>query len=222
MGFQAPAKTTGFTGGSKATQRGMKVGNAVRSNPGRAGATLFGTGVLGGAAVAGVHKSFADEVREELSKALTEVERDEVVSKALGQVDELSKRLEKAEEIAKSERQLRLEAEYYEVAKGYNVPVDPAELAPALLALGELEEAGVIPAEYNQVIHKALSSAGDALFQEVGYIGADNPDVMGQIDAFIDEGISKAEGVSKADAMVDFFAHNPAAYDEYLASRRNV
>lgn len=163
-----------------------------------------------------VGKSFADDIREELSKAFTDIERDEVISKALGTVDALSKRLEEAEAIAKSERDLRLLGEYEEVAKSYNVPVDPQELAPVLMRMSD-----TMSYEDCATIHKALTSAGSAIFDEVGFIGGgDNVDVMSQVSAFLDEGISKSEsGISKADAMADFFSSNPDAYDQYRSER---
>jgi hypothetical protein len=165
-----------------------------------------------------VGKSFADEVREELSKAFTDIDRDEVIAKALGTVEVLSKRLEQAEVIAKSERDLRLLGDYTEVAKSYNVPIDPSDLAPVLMRMAD-----TMSYDDCAVIHKALTSAGAALYDEVGFIGGgDNNDVMSQVSAFLDEGISKSDGsVNKAAAMTDFFATNPAAYDEYLADLRN-
>jgi hypothetical protein len=159
--------------------------------------------------------SFADEVRHELSKAFTDIERDEVIAKALGQVDYLSQRLEQAEVIAKSERDLRLLGEYVEVAKSYNVPIDERELGPVLMRMAD-----TMSYDDCAVIHKALTTAGRTIFDEVGFIGGgDNVDVMSQVSAFLDEQVSKAD-VSKSEAMEDFFRTNPAAYDEYLADQR--
>jgi hypothetical protein len=165
-----------------------------------------------------VGKSFADEVREELSKAFTDIDRDEIVAKALGKVDVLSKRLEQAEVIAKSERDLRLLGEYTEVAKSYNVPIDPSDLAPVLMRMAD-----TMSYDDCAVIHKALTSAGAALFDEVGFIGGgDNNDVMAQVSAFLDQDVSKSDSsVSKSAAMSEFFSNNPAAYDEYLADMRS-
>jgi hypothetical protein len=163
-----------------------------------------------------VGKSFAEDVREELSKAFTSIERDEVISKAMAKVEALEARAAAAEAIAKSERDLRLMGEYVEVAKSYNVPVDPQELGPVLMRMAD-----TMSYEDCSVIHKALTSAGSALFDEVGFVGGgDNNDVMSQVNAFLEEGVSKSEGVSKAAAMEEFFANNPAAYDEYLSDRR--
>lgn len=187
-----------------------------------AGGSALVTGAAGGAVAQnqfGKSASFADEIRESLSKALGDAERDEVISKAMEQVQVLSESLQVAEEIAKSERDLRLTREYIEVAKAYNVPVDANDLGPVLMRMAE-----VLPDEDLAVIHKALSSAGEMIFDEIGYIGGgDNVDVLSQVDNIIDGAIQKnAEGanISKAEAMADFFASNPAAYDEYLADKR--
>lgn len=162
-----------------------------------------------------VGKNFADEIRTELSKAFSDVERDDVISKAMARVAELEARASVAEEIAKSERNLRLLGEYTEVAKGYNIPVDPQELAPVLMRMSE-----TMSFEDCSVIHKALSNAGSRIFDEVGYIGGgDNLDIMSQVSAFLDEGVSKSESVSKADQVEDFFRNNPSAYDQYRAEQ---
>ena len=139
-----------------------------------------------------------------------------VISKAMGKVAELESRATAAEEIAKSERNLRLLGEYTEVAKSYNIPVDPATLAPVLMRMSE-----TMSYEDCSVIHKALTTAGSTLFEEVGYIGGgDNNDVMSQVSAFLDEGIAKSDAtVSKAAAMEEFFSTNPDAYDQYRAER---
>ncbi len=161
-----------------------------------------------------VKKSFADELREELSKSFTDDDRDEVIAKAMGQVDEMAASLAEAEEIAKSERDLRLTREYEEVAKNYNLPVEPSQLAPVLMAIAE-----TLPYEYGEVIHKALSAAGEILFEEMGTQGyASNNDVLSSVDAYIDENIAKAD-ISKAQAVEAVFAENPNAYDEYMATR---
>jgi hypothetical protein len=164
-----------------------------------------------------VGKSLADAIREDLSKAVSDSQRDEVISKALAEVDTLKHQLSRSEEIAKSERDLRLTREYIEVAKGYNVPIASEELGPVLMRMAESmsnEDCGVI--------HKALTSSGAALFDEVGYVGkSDNVDPFEQIDEYLDQQVSKSDSkVSKADAMTEFFADNPSAYDEYLANRR--
>lgn len=177
-------------------------------------AGLGGASVAGAGGYAAMKKSFSDELREELSKSLSDIERDEVISKAFSQVEAMAESLAEAEEIAKSERDLRLLAEYEEVAKSYNVPVDPAELAPVLYTIAE-----VLPYEYGEVIHKALSAAGSMIFEEVGFEGAAaNNDVLYAVDQFIEENVSKSE-ISKAEAVSAVFDANPDAYDQYMATR---
>ena len=162
----------------------------------------------------GVKKSFADELREELSKSYSDADRDEVIAKALAEVDEMASFAAEAEEVAKSERDLRLTREYEDVAKSYNLPVDESELAPVLMAIAE-----ELPYEYGEVIHKALSAAGEIIFDEIGTEGyATNNDVLNAVDYYIDQNISKAD-ISKAEAVEAVFDENPGAYDEYMATR---
>ena len=117
-------------------------------------------------------------------------------------------------EIAKSERDLRLVREYEEVAKSYNLPIPSDELGPVLMAIAE-----ELPYEYGEVIHKALSAAGEIIFEEYGTEGAgSNNDVLTAVDAYIDENVSKSD-ISKAEAVEAVFDANPGAYDEYMATR---
>lgn len=164
-----------------------------------------------------VGKSFADDIREELSKALTDIDRDDVIAKALGEVSKAEARANEAEQIAKAERTLRLEREYISKAAEYNVPIAPEELGPVLMRMAD-------SMSYDDcaVIHKALTAAGEIIWEEVGYQGlSDNSDVFSQVDALAGEFVSKADGnVSKHAAVADLFATNPRAYDEYLSQKR--
>lgn len=164
-------------------------------------------------------KSFGEELREELAKAFSDDDRDEVISKALGRLDEIEKAQKKAEEIAKAERDLRLTREYVEVAKSYNLPVAGEELGPVLYRMAE-----TMSYEDCAVIAKCLESAGEILFQELGFQGGgENGDVMDFIQAQAVEIGKSAEGFNgqpspqHLNAVLD---SNPQAYDEYLASQR--
>ena len=210
------SETSGFDG-----KTGRDYSQAVITGPSanwkNIGTDAGAATVAGGASAYGykkVKKSFADELREELSKSYTDADRDEVIAKAMGQVEDMAASLAEAEEIAKSERDLRLTREYEEVAKNYNLPVEPSELAPVLMAIAES-----LPYEYGEVIHKALSAAGEIIFEEMGTQGyATNNDVLTSVDAYIDQNIAKAD-ISKAQAVEAVFAENPNAYDEYMATR---
>lgn len=165
----------------------------------------------------GVGKSFADDIRDELSKALTDIDRDDVIAKALGEVSKAEARAYEAESIAKAERTLRLEREYISKAAEYNVPIAPEDLGPVLMRMAD-----TMSYEDCAVIHKALTASGEILWEEVGYQGlSDNSDVFSQVDALAGEFVSKADsGISKHAAVADLFSHNPRAYDEYLAEKR--
>lgn len=157
-------------------------------------------------------RGFADDIREQLSKAFSDDERDEVLSKAFSRIDEIQKRYEQAESIAKAERDLRLTREYIAKAAEYNLPVDPTELGPVLYRMAE-----TMSYDDCAVIAKCLESTGEILFTELGFQGGgDNGDVMDLVQAQAIE-IGKAatpENISKV------FDENPAAYDEYLSAQR--
>ncbi len=200
------------------TKGGQKIGSGISWLGKNKKPLALGAGVGAGGTYAlkknDDGKTFAEELREELSKSLTDIERDEVISKAFAQVEEMQQSLAQAEEIAKSERDLRLVREYEEVAKSYNLPIPSDELAPVLMAIAE-----ELPYEYGEVIHKALSAAGEIIFEEYGTEGAgSNNDVLTAVDAYIDENVSKSD-ISKAEAVEAVFDANPGAYDEYMATR---
>ena len=164
----------------------------------------------------GVRKSFdfADEVREELSKALTDRDREEVITKALGRVDEMAQEMEIAKALAEEERELRIEREYTEIAKSYNLPFADEDLGRVLMHAAE-----ALPDEDNAIIHKAFAAAGEAVFEEYGLVGGgDNADVYSQVEAAIDGMVTKS-GVTREEALAEFFYENPGAYDEYLSER---
>jgi hypothetical protein len=165
-----------------------------------------------------VGKSFGDTVREELSKALTDIERDDVIAKAADEISKAEARASAAEQIAKAERDLRLTREYVSKAEEYNVPIDPVELGPVLMRM-----ASTMSYDDCAVIHKALSAAGEALFEELGYQGmASHNDVISEVDAYASALVAKSDTtVSKFSAQADVFASNPALYDEYMATRHS-
>lgn len=160
-----------------------------------------------------VGKSFSEELSASISKAVSDRDRDAVISKAQKEIQFMNEKVQAAEEIAKAERDLRLIREYEEVAKSYNLPVSSEDLAPALMAIAEY-----LPYEVGEVIHKALTAAGN-IFDEVGTSGgASNNDVLSQVDAYIESNISKSD-ITKAEAVEAIFDANPSAYDEYMRTR---
>lgn len=165
--------------------------------------------------LAPVGKSLSQQVREDLSKAFSEVERDDVISKAMDEISKADQRAQAAELIAKSERDLRLTREYISKAADYGVAgVTPEELGPVLMRAAE-----TLPYEDCVVLHKAFNSAGEA-FAELGFTGgADGGnDPFAIVDQLIGSDVSKAaDGVTRDAAIAKAFADNPHAYDEYRA-----
>lgn len=169
-----------------------------------------------------VGKSLAEQVREDLSKALGDVERDDVIAKAMDQISKAEERANAAEKIASSERELRLTREYISKAQEYDVPgVTAQELGPVLMHAAE-------SLSYDDcvVLNKAFTSAG-AAFAELGATGgAANHDAFGAVEALLssDEELSKAltaHGANKHDVITKAFEDDPDAYDRYLAERQS-
>lgn len=160
---------------------------------------------------------FTKQVMEELSKAFSDDDRDKVIAKALGRVDEIQKALDRQAEIAKSERDLRLTREYISKAAEYDVPVDPKDLGPVLYRMAEQ-----MSYEDCSVIAKCLETANQGIFEETGYRGGGaNNDVMEMVEAYASEEIAKAADKPGMPQMVArVFDENPAAYDEFLAAQR--
>lgn len=153
---------------------------------------------------------YAAQVLEELSKAYSDDERDAVLSKAFGRFEELEGKLTKYEELAKSERDLRLTREYISKAAEYNVPVDAAELGPVLYRMAE-----TMSYDDCKVIAKCLEASGEMLFEEYGNLGGgDNRDIMSEVNARAVE-----IGKSDPDTISGIFDESPEAYDQYLRER---
>jgi hypothetical protein len=161
--------------------------------------------------------SFSAQVMEELSKAFSDDDRDAIIAKALGRVDELEQAQAHSELIAKSERDLRLTREYVSKAAEYNLPVSPDELGPVLYRMAE-----TMSYDDCAVIAKCLETAGAIIFEEVGYQGGgDNADIYSQVEAHAHDVFGKAEDFNPATAVNKVFDMNPDAYDEYLLAQRN-
>jgi hypothetical protein len=161
--------------------------------------------------------SFTAEVMEELSKAFSDKDRDAVIAKALGRVEEIQGQFEEVAKAAQAERDLRLTREYISKAADYNLPVAPDELGPVLYRMAE-----TMSYDDCAVIAKCLETAGNILFEETGYTGGgDNADIYSQVSAHAHEAFGKSEDYSEPQAINKVFDMNPDAYDEYLLSQRN-
>lgn len=157
--------------------------------------------------------SFTDEIREEISKAFSGTGQNqdavkELFSKAAAEIDSLRQRAASAEEIAKSERDLRMTDAYISKAASYNLPIGADELGPVLYRMAES-----MSYEDCSVINKCLTAAGATIFAEIGSVGGgDNEDILTQV--------SKAAADGGVD-MVEVLDANPDAYSAYLADQRH-
>ena len=196
--------------------KGLNTANrSLMNHPG-----TYAAGAAGAGAGYGAHKwkggksaSFADEVREELSKSLTDKDRDEVISKALGRMEEMDEIAKSALQAATDERDLRLHREYTEIAKSYNLPVEDEALGTALMHCAES-----LSDEDCEVIAKCLGAAGEVLFEEYGAVGGgDNADVFSRVTGEVAKSMGQQE--LSTDQMVELLTANPDLYDEYLSGQ---
>lgn len=163
-------------------------------------------------------ESGVEGLREELSKALTDDARDEIIAKAFGQVEEYERVAKAAQATAEVERQLRLDREYTEVAKNFSVGIDPEVLGPVLKRMAE-------SMSYSDctVIAKALevgTAATEEIFEEIGKRGGGaNSDIFTAVEEYVSTQVSKTDGSSE-ELLSKAFEENPDAYDQYLAERQ--
>jgi len=154
---------------------------------------------------------------DELSKAIRDEDGRADFSKALqARFEAYETEISKAQELAASERDLRLEREFIAKAAEFVVPVAAEELGPVLKRAAEslsVEDFGVIV--------KCLDAATELsqdVFGEVGKRGTGaNVDIFDAVEAEAGE-IAKARGVSKEQAAAELFEANPQAYDQYRQS----
>lgn len=159
--------------------------------------------------------SFVEDLRTELSKALSDSDRDQVISKAFGTIEVLHEQVSKAQEAAEHERTVRLQREYTEIAKSYGLPFQDEVLGGVLLRAAES-----LSRQDCEVIAKCLEAAGEAVYMETGQIGGgSNSDVFDQVSAYANEAVSKGMANTTEELTAEFFMSNPGAYDEYLSER---
>lgn len=192
-------------------------GKFVARNRGKVG---LGTGALAGAGTGyAVGKSLGTQVLEELSKALTDDDRERVFAAAAEQFDEISKRNEQLEELVLGLYDDRDAQGYAELAKSYELPVDPDEIGAIMFRASQ-----VLPDSDLEVLDRVFSSVGQiskAAFTEIGYGGGMESDVLAQIFAVAGEAVSKADSsLSQEQAVTALFSANPDAYDEYESEQR--
>lgn len=162
-----------------------------------------------------------DEVTflQELSKNLEDEDTREAVSKAMEIVNKANERATEAEEIAKFERDFRLNQEFIAKARALvNLPVSADEFGPILKKLDD-----VLEEEEYSTLFKALSAANETVanagvFGEIGKQGGGlHYETVSKADAKAKELIEKSsDDLSHEAALAKVFEEDPSLYDEYL------
>jgi hypothetical protein len=163
----------------------------------------------------------AEAVLTKLSKALGDDDRDKAVAGAYGEIAKLTKRAQRAEAVAKQERDLRLTREYVSKAAEYRTPVPPEVLGPVLKRCAEsLSKADC------QVLAQCLEAASQPVefdpYAEIGKAGGgSNGNILDEVNAAAEElfvkGVEAGTGFTREQSIAKVFDMNPAAYDQYLA-----
>lgn len=153
---------------------------------------------------------------QELSKNLEDEDTREAINKALESVSKLQERAEAAEEIAKSEREHRLNQEWIAKARSYaNLPVSADEFGPVLKKLDE-----ALDEDEMGLVTKVLSTANETVadlrvFDEIGKRG-ENVEVISKLDAKAEEIRKSDDGLSMEQARERALEADPKLYDEYI------
>jgi hypothetical protein len=205
--------------GSKAMQRGNSVMDYAKKNPGK---TLAGTAaVSGGAGYAfgkaemSNHMSLGDSVLEELSKAVTERDREFIIAKAMDEVEIAKAQAAEAYEYAAALEDARVEEAFISKAAEYNLPVAPEVFGPILKSIAE-----ALTEDELELLDELFSAIGDSLYDEIGYVGeSSNTSVLDTVNGLASEFVGKSD-VSYEQAVSAMFEANPSAYDAYLTEGR--
>lgn len=197
-------------GGHAAVAGGQSFITEVKRKGGRRGSAGHGHGTR-------IGKSLGQELLTELSKAASDQDRDQVISKAFELLEETDARA--LEAIAKADA---LEAkaelgEYVELAKGYELPVDDTDLGQILQTISKSLTPGQL-----DVVDRIFTFAGDAAnaqSQEIGSAGYAPSALMGQVNDYAYEVVGKSD-LTPEQATVALFEANPEAYDAYLSEMK--
>lgn len=190
---------------ARKNKRGLQVGGGAGLAVGGAGG--YGAGRVG--------KSAGQRFLDEISKAVTDEDRDELISKVFDGYEEISKRNEILEDALVQIIDEREYEQYAQVAKSYGLGAED-ELGGLLQRAAHSMDPQDV-----QLIDRLLTSAGEvskALYVEQGIGGYGDSSVLDQVYAIAGEGVAKSDfGMSTEQAVTAIFDNNPGAYDEYLA-----
>lgn len=205
-------------GGERARKTGAFVGrnrDAVIAGGG-GGSAAFATGHHRGRKST-ASKSLGAEVLAELSKAYTDGDRDQIVSKAVEMAESRAQAAERRANIAFSkaerlEQQRELEA-YVELAKSYELPVEAEDLGEILQVIAK---SGLTEEQLNLVDRIFIAAGETAIYDEVGKAGIAPSSVEEVVKARAYELVGKND-LSLEQATTALFEADDRAYLEYLA-----
>lgn len=197
-------------GGTKRAKRKSKEYMGAPMNmPTRGRALAYG----GGAAATGyaVGKSLGESVLDDLSSALGQDDRDQVIAKAMDEVEFYKSHTEQLTDQVAALTEANEMAYFTEVAKSYGLPGDPNRLATVLK-----NAVDTMPQEDLDELDRLLTSQG-SLYEELGAAGSGQETmVMGQVEQMAHNAVGKSD-VTMEQATVALFDANPNAYEDYLA-----
>lgn len=217
---------------SYANEQGKKAVSSIKAHPKEYGiGTAVGAGTTAAAATAGskignknkkkeapmepAKKSLGDVVLEELSKAASEDERSEIIAKAMEEVEIAKEQANEAWGRVAEQEDAMLESAFISKAAEYNLPVNPIDFGQILKAAST-----VLDYEQLDLLDQLFSSVGEALYEEIGYVGdTDNTSVMDVVNGYVGDIIGKSDATPEMIQSAVFEA-NPDAYDAYLAENR--
>lgn len=221
--------------GAKAIREGRAQGGtmgAMKENVGQAAlfgarnkkATAMGAGALGAAGATGYafgkaeksnHMSLGDSVLEELSKAVTERDREAIIAKAMDEVEIAKAQAAEAYEYALELEDARITDAFISKAAEYNLPVAPEVFGPILKSIAE-----ALTEDELELLDELFSAIGESLYDELGYAGdTSNSSVVDAVSGMASEFVGKSD-VSYEQAFTAMFEANPEAYDAYLTEGR--
>jgi hypothetical protein len=214
LGGEAAVAGAGGAADYRAGKRRAQAGKPVRGF--RSG--FNSAGYRKGQLQSGMSKSLGQEVLEELSKAYTGAEANQVVSKIADLVDAQAQELNVAQSrinalIEKNDREA-----FSKAVDDFGLPVSSDELGGIFQ---RMQYAGVDPADMD-ALGDLLAQAGQMskALEEVGEAGGYSAgSVLGEVEGYAKSLIGKSDGGSLEGAMVDIFSANPAAYDAYLTEQ---
>lgn len=196
-------------------------GQHLKRNKHRYGYGAATAGAGGAGYSVGKGASLGDAVLSELSKALTDSDRDEVIAKAMGTIEAVAKANEDLRDEVASLRAERDAESFVELAKGYELPGDPEGIGGLMYRASQ-----ALAPEDVQALDRFFTATGEiakgAVFaDQAGYDGYAESDILSQVYAAAGDVVSKADtGLTQEAAVTAIFTANPAAYDEYEAEQR--